>query len=147
MNATIEKLLDRDSRMSYEELRRLAEDRLCYIRNLISLYHTYGHNKDQLERYVREMVQIRTIRQAHILDFEFHDMQLRDNDIVLSESESELSCLVYNDFGPSELRTLYDHSNLDSIYIRMNRAHQKLATLLAKEVSMDEEVLELHYPK
>ncbi len=122
---TINELIPNDV-IDIPRLKFIADNRLRLIQEIIELVHVYGYNEAKLKRALSELIRIESIRERKIVDFEYYNILLKTRNIVLSKTETELSCLIYNGFETAVLRMLYGHTNSESIYIRMHRIKQKL---------------------
>lgn len=112
----------------------IANNRLSMIRAFFELYHTYNNDVRLFCKNFQRLSSINNIRDSKIIDFELHMNILQEQGIVLKESEAELHCLLSHMFTPRELRVIYGHSNVESIYIRLNRLNHKFESLLGTDL-------------
>lgn len=110
---------------TFSELREIAENRLVFIRNMIDLFHTYGHDPELFLRHFKGNICIENVKKKAIVDFE-REFRFLIQNTSLTDVEIELYCLHSCGFTCRELRTIYGHTNKESIYVLMNRARTKL---------------------
>ena len=107
-------------------LKQIAYERMLFVQEMIELVYTHGHNEARLSQLLTEAVSIDKLKQRGLIDLDYHAALLEAHGIFLNETELELSCLIYNGFSTHILRIIYEHSNPDSIYIRIHRVRTKI---------------------
>ena len=110
-----------------QHLTDIANNRMSLIREMIEFFHMHGKDGEKLKKFCAEILKVETLKKKGVIDIEHYSAMLKRNNISLSETETELCCLVYNGFEPRELRMIYDHGNPESIYVRMHRIKVKIA--------------------
>ncbi len=112
------------------DLERIALGRLMFIRKLIDLAYSYGHDKELFYRKFVETIDLPTLKKHEIVEIGEHALD-RDEKAVLrnprfSTKEVELRCLEKQGFNQREMSIILGMKNPGSIRVKLHRLHKKL---------------------
>lgn len=104
---------------------KLAERRLKLLQDILDICYNYDYDLGKLKTHLYKMLNINSIKERQIIDFEQHKDAIRNLNTHLSPTELDLHCLLCNNFSPRELRVVFNHKHPESIYNRISRIKQK----------------------
>lgn len=103
----------------------LAERRLKLLQDILDICYNYDYDLEKLKKHLYKILDINSMKERQIIDFEQHRTAVINLGTRLSPTEVDLHCLLCYNFSPRELRIVFNHKHHESIYNRISRIKRK----------------------
>lgn len=108
----------------------LNEQEKGFIRELIRIAFTFGHDKDLFHKKVFEAFNVDTMRERNVVRIEegvlSEELRAALNEEKLSEKEFVLCCLLAQGFSPEEITVMMGLKNSRTVSVKKSRINRKL---------------------
>ncbi len=114
----------------YIEKRHLhqSEQLMLLVREMIDLAYLYGSDTDKFYRKFIETINVKSLQQRGVIDPDvlLHTPKYNLMCSELKKEDAELWTLLKAGFTTRELMMVYGHTNINSVYVKVNRLRKRL---------------------
>lgn len=114
---------------------------IAFVRDLIRIASSFGHDKDLFRKKVFEIINIDSLRKRKIIQIEETLLDENSRAVLkhnkLSDREFALCCLKQQGFSADEIKVIFGVKNIRSIYVKFSRLKKKMKVVSLETGSLD----------
>lgn len=101
---------------------------MSLVREMIDLAYTYESDTDKFYRKFMETINVKSLRERGVIDPDIllHTPMYNRMCSELKSEDAELWALLKAGFTTRELMMVYGHTNINSVYVKVNRLKKRL---------------------